>query len=57
MSRLSLSEWLDALQSQHSTEIDLGLDRVSVVADALGLRKSTPTTITVAGTDGKGSVV
>ena len=57
MSRLSLSEWLDALQSQHPTEIDLGLDRVSVVADALGLRQSTPTTITVAGTNGKGSVV
>ena len=57
MSRLSLSEWLDALQSQHPTEIDLGLDRVSAVADAMGLLAAPPTTVTVAGTNGKGSVV
>ena len=57
MSRLSLSEWLDALQSQHPTEIDLGLDRVSAVADAMGLLTLPPTTITVAGTNGKGTVV
>ena len=57
MSRLSLSEWLEALQSQHPTEIDLGLDRVSAVADAMGLLAAPPTTVTVAGTNGKGSVV
>ena len=57
MSRLSLSEWLEALQSQHPWEIDLGLDRVSAVADAMGLRAAPPLTITVAGTNGKGSVV
>ena len=33
--RLTLSEWLSRLESQHPTEIDLGLDRVAAVAEAL----------------------
>ena len=57
MVSLSLSAWLERLESQHPTEIELGLDRVSAVADKLGLRSSPPTTLTVAGTNGKGSVV
>lgn len=54
---LTLSEWLDRLASQHPTEIDLGLDRVLTVAEALGVLRGVPKTITVAGTNGKGSVV
>ncbi len=54
---LSLSAWLERLESQHPVEIELGLERVSAVADKLGLRSSPPTTLTVAGTNGKGSVV
>ena len=54
---LSLGEWLDRLASQHPTEIDLGLDRVLTVAEALGVLRGAPKTITVAGTNGKGSVV
>ena len=57
MAPLSLSAWLERLESQHPVEIDLGLDRVSAVADELGLLSSPPTTLTVAGTNGKGSVV
>ena len=57
MAPLSLSAWLERLQSQHPAEIELGLDRVSAVADKLGLLASAPTTLTVAGTNGKGSVV
>ena len=57
MAPLSLSAWLERLESQHPAEIELGLDRVSAVADKLGLRSSPPITLTVAGTNGKGSVV
>ena len=57
MGALTLSDWLDKLQLQHPVEIDLGLDRVSQVAAELDLLEAVPTTITVAGTNGKGSVV
>lgn len=57
MAPLSLSAWLERLESQHPVEIELGLDRVSDVAQTLGLLSSPPTTLTVAGTNGKGSVV
>lgn len=49
--------WLDHIGSVHPTEIELGLDRIRAVADALGLERPAPTVITVAGTNGKGSVV
>ena len=57
MAPLSLSGWLERLELQHPVEIDLGLERVAVVARELGLTTSPPKTMTVAGTNGKGSVV
>ena len=57
MTPLSLSAWLERLESQHPVEIELGLDRVSEVSEKLGLLTAPPTTLTVAGTNGKGSVV
>ena len=57
MAPLSLSAWLERLESQHPVEIELGLERVSAVAHKLGLLTSPPPTLTVAGTNGKGSVV
>ena len=57
MAPLSLSGWLQRLESQHPVEIDLGLERVAAVAHALGVTISPPITMTVAGTNGKGSVV
>lgn len=52
----SLEEWLAYLESIHPTTIDLGLDRVGLVADALELRDLAPAiVILVAGTNGKGS--
>ena len=54
---LSLPEWLERLESQHPTEIDLGLERVSAVAGAMGLLDHHIHTFSVAGTNGKGSVV
>ncbi len=51
-----LDDWLRWLESQHPREIDLGLERVSVVAKALNIALAMPV-ITVAGTNGKGSCV
>lgn len=53
----TLPVWLDYLQSIHSSAIDLGLDRISQVAQKAtpSLTKPAPKVITVAGTNGKGS--
>lgn len=52
----SLETWLDYLLAIHPTEIEMGLGRVSQVADRLGLRDlGTTKVITVAGTNGKGT--
>lgn len=53
----SLSQWLDYLEQQHHKEIDLGLERISLVANALCAARPGKTIITVAGTNGKGSTV
>ncbi len=50
----SLDEWLAHCERLHPVGIDLGLERVRVVAQRLGLRFACPL-ITVAGTNGKGS--
>jgi len=57
MADSTLSGWLERLQSQHPVEIDLGLERVSAVAQAMHLVPAPMPTLTVAGTNGKGSVV
>jgi dihydrofolate synthase/folylpolyglutamate synthase len=53
----SLSAWLDWLEKNHPTEIDLGLERITLVAQRMSLLKPTATVVTVAGTNGKGSCV
>ena len=53
--RWSLDDWLRYQERLHPAAIELGLDRVSRVADRLALRESPPLTITVGGTNGKGS--
>lgn len=51
-----LSVWLDYLLAIHPTEIDMGLERVTQVANRLGaLSLGSTKVITVAGTNGKGS--
>ena len=57
MTHSMLSDWLQRLQSQHPVEIDLSLERVSAVARAMHLVPAPMPTLTVAGTNGKGSVV
>lgn len=52
----SLTAWLDYLLSIHPAEIDMGLERVSLVAKHLHLLDLAPAKIvTVAGTNGKGT--
>ena len=51
----SLNEWLCYLETIHTTEIDLGLSRISQVAKRLAIDFSFACVITVAGTNGKGT--
>ncbi len=52
----SLDEWLAYQTSVHPQAIDLSLDRLRLVLDILGWRQPAVPVITVAGTNGKGSV-
>lgn len=51
------NDWLNWIASLHSAAIDLGLDRVKVVAKHLDLLHPTSKVIIVGGTNGKGSTV
>jgi dihydrofolate synthase/folylpolyglutamate synthase len=53
----TLTEWLTLQESVHPQTIDMGLERVSRVAQTLALAVPAFPVITVAGTNGKGSVV
>lgn len=57
MNSKPLSEWLQHLETLHPSEMELGLERVSTVANALGLLPLSVPVVTVAGTNGKGSTV
>lgn len=57
MTKKNLEQWLSYWESNHPTEIDMGLDRVREVAKRLNLFKPTPLVLLVAGTNGKGSTV
>ncbi len=50
-----LAAWLSYLESLHSKAIDMGLERVSQVAERLDVLKPAPFVFTVAGTNGKGT--
>jgi dihydrofolate synthase / folylpolyglutamate synthase len=52
----SLEQWLDYQSRVHPQAIDLGLDRLRRVLDRLKWRQPEVPVITVAGTNGKGSV-
>lgn len=55
----SLQQWLQHLETLHPVGIDMGLERVSQVANRMGLLNGSiaPCVITVAGTNGKGSTL
>jgi dihydrofolate synthase/folylpolyglutamate synthase len=52
----SLEQWLAYQTQVHPQSIDLGLDRLRLVLDRLGWRQPRVPVITIAGTNGKGSV-
>lgn len=52
-----LEQWLARLEKLHPKEMDLGLDRVRTVWQRLGAPLPGRRVVTVAGTNGKGSVV
>ncbi|HYF97542.1 MAG TPA: Mur ligase family protein, partial [Coxiellaceae bacterium] len=53
----SLDSWLDYLNKLHPTTIDLSLERIRPLAEAMGLVRFACPVICVAGTNGKGSTV
>lgn len=55
MTHTSLASWLTYIESQHPSEIELGLERGSAVLARLNLSRPKCKVITVAGTNGKGS--
>ena len=57
MTESPLEQWLRHLESLHPREMDLGLERVSSVAQTLGLLTPAVPVVTVAGTNGKGSTL
>lgn len=57
MNNGDLGAWLTLLENRHDKQIQLGLERVALVAQKLSLTKPTFPVITVAGTNGKGSTV
>lgn len=54
---MTLNDWLRRLERLHYKAIDMGLERVSRVAQQLNLLADLPLIITVGGTNGKGSTV
>ena len=53
----ALGAWLARIEAMHPAEIELGLDRLYRVAERLGVSALPALTITVAGTNGKGSTL
>ena len=53
----SLADWLAYQERTHPNAIELGLERTRAVAQRLGLLPAQAVTLTVAGTNGKGSSV
>jgi len=53
----NLEQWLAWQETLHPRTIDPGLDRVAHIATRMGLRQPDSFTVTVAGTNGKGSSV
>lgn len=53
----TLEQWLNWQENLHSSEIDMGLDRVREVAERMKLLSPSSRVLSVAGTNGKGSCV
>jgi dihydrofolate synthase / folylpolyglutamate synthase len=55
MSGKTLEDWLSYIEGQHPNNIELGLDRCSLVLERLNIDRPKYKVFTVAGTNGKGS--
>jgi len=53
----TLAGWLAWIEAQHPAAIELGLDRVRAVSDAMATGRPGRFVVTIAGTNGKGSTV
>ena len=53
----TLAAWLTRIEAMHPAEIEMGLGRLRVVAERLGVSRFDIPVITVAGTNGKGSTL
>jgi dihydrofolate synthase/folylpolyglutamate synthase len=53
----TLADWLAAIEKLHPKNIQLGLERVEIVAKKLGLLQYDCPVVTVGGTNGKGSCI
>ncbi|ASQ45761.1 bifunctional tetrahydrofolate synthase/dihydrofolate synthase [Legionella clemsonensis] len=53
----TIAEWLHYLETRHQQEIQLGLTRIKQVAESLDLLRLPSKVVSIAGTNGKGSVV
>ncbi|MGJ7901944.1 bifunctional tetrahydrofolate synthase/dihydrofolate synthase, partial [Lysobacter sp. 1R34A] len=53
----TLADWLSHIERIHPKSIDMGLDRIRVVSQRLGLKRPARKVVTVGGTNGKGSTV
>jgi dihydrofolate synthase/folylpolyglutamate synthase len=53
----TLEQWLAYIEATHPSEIELGLDRIRAVARELGADRLPCPVVTVAGTNGKGSMI
>jgi len=54
---MKLAQWLQKIEAFHPSDIELGLDRIQLLANRLDLLELKPKIITVGGTNGKGSCV
>ena len=53
----TLDQWLSWIESCHPSEIELGLDRLRQVYEAMALDLSHSRKVIIGGTNGKGSTV
>lgn len=51
----TLESWLERIQAMHPEEIELGLERIRIIAERLDVLKPAPTCVLIGGTNGKGS--
>jgi len=57
MDNMNLQQWVERIEQAHPADIELGLERISLVAKQLSLPWHGAKVVLVAGTNGKGTNV